>query len=181
MKKILKLSEKIAFYSGFSSAVVLLLSFVLVLAEVVLRSFFHGTLYITEEYTGYAIVFLTFISLAYCQREKGHIRMTFIHSTLKLKGRGLAILEIYALFVTMLLTLIIVVYTTRFFGEAVAYKTQSMQISKTYLAIPKVLIPVGCFMYAVECFCEIVKCVNCIQEEDYSYFKSEDTLDLSIE
>lgn len=48
----------------------LCVALVMICAEIVLRSVFDRTLYITDEYSGYLMCGLTFCALAYTLREK---------------------------------------------------------------------------------------------------------------
>lgn len=175
LKNIIQIIDKVGTVSGVASGILLLAALVMVLVEIVLRTLFHGTVYITDEYSGYVMVGITFISLAYGIREKGHIRMVFLRNLLK--NRGLAVLEIIVLLIGLCLMIVITYETFLFFWEAVVYKTQSMQVSKTYLAIPKLLMPLGCGMFAIQLGGEIFKCIQCIQENDYTALMSKEELD----
>jgi len=175
LKLTIKLIDRLGSLSGLISGVMLLAALIMVLIEVVMRSVFHGTLYVTDEYCGYVMVGITFLSLAYCLKEKGHIRMTFLQRILK--GRGLALLEIAALTVGMVLMAIVTWKTFWFFWEAVEYRSQSMQVSNTYLAIPKAMMPLGCGMFAIQFFGEILKCVESLKNGDYSALIKKDEMD----
>lgn len=176
MKTAIKVIDRLGTFSGVISGVMLIAALIMVLIEVVMRSVFHSTLYVTDEYCGYVMVGITFLSLAYCLREKGHIRMTFLQRFLK--GRGLAILEIATLIVGLVLMTVITYRTFWFFWEAAEYKSQSMQVSNTYLAFPKVMMPLGCGMFALQFLGEIFKCIGYIREGDYSALVIKEELEI---
>ena len=175
MKRLIKLIDGLSNAAGAVSAVMLCLSLLLVIGEVVLRSFFSRTLYITDEYTGYLMAGITLFGLAYSLKEKGHIRMTVMHRFLK--GRKRAWLDIFTFVIGFVLMSIVTYTTFNFFWEAVLYKTQSMQISKTYLAIPKSLLPLGCFIFALQFLGEILKSLVQIRENNFPDLSREEELE----
>ena len=165
MKRLVKKIDSVSNIAAVISAVMLCLGLVLVVTEVVLRRFFTKTLYITDEFTGYLMVGITFFGLAYCLKEKAHIRMTILHRLLK--GKKRACLDIFTLVVGFVLMAIVTYSTGKFFWEAVVYKTQSMQISKIYMAIPKSLLPLGSFIFTLQFLGEIMKSAVQISENDF--------------
>ena len=179
MKRLIKLIDGLSNIAGAVSAVMLCASLLMVIGEVVLRSFFSKTLYITDEYTGYLMAGITFFGLAYCLKEKGHIRMTVMHRFLK--GRKRAWLDTLTFSIGFALMSIVTYTTFNFFWEAVLYKTQSMQISKTYLAIPKSLLPLGSFLFALQFLSEILKSMVQIRENDFPDLSREEELEQALE
>ena len=165
MKRLIKKIDCLSSIAAVISAVMLCIGLVLVVVEVALRRFFTKTLYITDEFTGYLMAGVTFFALAYCLKEKGHIRMTILHRFLK--GKKRACLDILTFLAGFVLMAIVTYSTGKFFWEAVVYKTQSMQISKIYMAIPKSLLPLGSFIFAMQFLGEIMKSVVQIRENDF--------------
>lgn len=176
MKKFIRLCDGLSVLSCWICIVLLLIALVMVLAEVFLRVLCNGTLYITVEYSGYIMVALTFIGMSYCHHEGGHIRMTFIHNVFREKRR--AILEIVILSVAVVLSAYVTYRLGLFFQEALVSRARSMQISKTYLAIPKFFMPFGCALYCIQCLGDICRCILCIKENDYSRFRTEEIEDV---
>ncbi|MDW7675308.1 MAG: TRAP transporter small permease, partial [Bacillota bacterium] len=129
----------------------------LVLAEVIARSVFDETLYITQEYTAYLMVAITFLGLAYALKEGTHIRMAFLHKILK--GRSIIFLDIYALTIGLVIFILITVSTANFFWDSVISQSRSMHVSKTYLAIPQFFMPLGSFVMVLQFTAEILRSI----------------------
>jgi TRAP-type C4-dicarboxylate transport system permease small subunit len=155
MEKVLRWSDRIASLGGALSGAGICLGVLLVTAEIVMRTFFSRTLYITEEYTGYLMTGLTFLALGYTLREKGHIRMTFLHTTLH--GKKRLLLEAICLLTGLVFTLLMTWTTALFFWDSVVYGSRSMQISETYLAIPQFFLPLGSGIFALQFGAELLR------------------------
>ncbi|WP_366923042.1 TRAP transporter small permease subunit [Metallumcola ferriviriculae] len=157
MEKLVRLIDRISEIFGRIAGIMMLIGVALVLSEVVIRTFFDKTLYVTEEYTGYLMVAITFLGLAYTLKEKGHIRMVFLHKSLK--GKAKILLELYA-FIIGLTVFAIITYTSgSFFWDSVVSGSRSMQISETYLAIPQAVMPLGSFLVALQFIAEILRSI----------------------
>ncbi|MDD4365744.1 MAG: hypothetical protein PHF19_08380, partial [Synergistales bacterium] len=63
MKKLLHFSDRISSLGGILSGIGICLGTLLVVLEILLRTLFSKTLYITEEYTGYLMAGITFLAL----------------------------------------------------------------------------------------------------------------------
>jgi TRAP-type C4-dicarboxylate transport system permease small subunit len=142
---------------GIAAGIMLLFGAALTLAEIVLRSFFTKTTYIAEEYTGYLMVAITFLALCYTLKDKGHIRMTFLHSLVK--GKARIFLDIYAFFVGFVICAVITYTTAQFFWDSVVSQSRSMHVSATYLAVPQFFMPLGFFMMSAQFLAEIIRSV----------------------
>ena len=70
MKLLIRSIDRIAALIGALAGIMLCVALVMICAEIVLRSVFDRTLYITDEYMGYRMCGLTFCALAYTLREK---------------------------------------------------------------------------------------------------------------
>lgn len=135
----------------------LLIGAALTLTEIILRTFFSKTTYISEEYTGYLMVAITFLALSYTLKEKGHIRMTLLHSVVK--GKARVFLDIYAFIVGFAICAVITYTTSQFFWGSVVSQTRSMHVSGTYLAVPQFFMPLGFFMMSVQFLAEITRSI----------------------
>lgn len=153
MEKFVRLCDRLSQACGIIAGLMMLTGIALVLIEIIIRTLFSATLYITEEYTGYLMVGITFLALSYTLKEKGHIRMVFLHTVLKGKA-GIA-LDILTYTTGLAVCALITVTTSRFFWDSVVTQSRSMQISETYLAIPQFLMPLGTFVMALQFAAEI--------------------------
>lgn len=148
MKRVIKMLDRISAWGGILSGVMICLGLALVLAEIFLRSAFDSTIYVAEEYAGYLMCGLTFFALAYTLREKAHIRMTFLHKFVQDRKRS--ILDLVCYLVGFLFSLGLTWNTFWFFWDSVVSRSQSMQISEAYLAIPQVAMPLGALLLALQ-------------------------------
>lgn len=149
MEKLIRFINQISQVFGFISGIFIIFSAALVILEIIFRNFFNSTLYITYEYTGYFMVAITFFGLAYTLKENGHIRLTFLHKFIKV-GKPREILEIFTHCVGLILFIIITYNTAMYFWDSVVSRSQSMQISRTYLAIPQAVMPIGSFLVSLQ-------------------------------
>lgn len=153
MEKFIRICDRLSEYTGWVAGVMLLGGLALVILEILARTLFSATLYITEEYSGYLMAAITFLALAYTLKDKGHIRMTFLHSVVK--GKGRVALDMYAFAAGMVVSAVITFTTARFFWDSVVSQTRSMQISETYLAIPQFFMPLGALVLTIQFAAEL--------------------------
>jgi len=157
MERFVSLCDRLSKACGIMAGIMMLAGVTLTLTEIVLRTFFSKTTYIAEEYTGYLMVAITFLALAYTLKEKGHIRMTFLHSVVK--GKARILLDIYTFIVGLVICSIITYTTAQFFWDSVVSQTRSMHVSATYLAIPQFFMPLGFLVMTIQFFAEIVRSI----------------------
>ena len=157
MKRLVKWADTLSGFFGALAGVMLCSGLALIVAEIVVRSAFHHTLFITEEYAGYLMCGLTFCALGYTLRERGHIRMTFLLRVVK--GRRHLYLDIICFSVGLLFCAGLTYYTGVFFWDSVVNESQSMQISETYLAIPQFFMPLGALFMTLQFGGEILRTV----------------------
>lgn len=163
---IIRTIEKLTGAFGIIAGLFMVLSVVLVMVEIVMRSVFSSTIYITQEYSGYFMVAITFFGLAYTLKEKGHIRLTFLHRFVKV-GIGRAILEIIVSIVGLIIFAIILKATWDLFMSSFENKSTSMQLSKTYLAIPQFAMPLGSLLICLQFIADICKQILQIKTGEY--------------
>lgn len=173
MRRFIRIIDALSQFFGILAGIFVMAGVVLVMAEIVVRNLFNGTLYITQEYTAYFMVAITFFGLAYTLKDSGHIRLEFLYRVVK-TGKSRAILEIYALLVGLILFIIITYATTNYFLDAVTTGKRSMQISKTMLAIPQFAMPLGSLLISLQFVAEIFKCILQIKTKDYGEQQEEE-------
>ncbi len=155
VKKLIGTCDTLSRAGGVLSGILTVGALILILGEILVRTLFHGTLYITEEYSGYLMAALTFFALSFTLKEKAHIRMVFLFSVLK--GRARKILEVYAYLVGALFSAILTWTTFLFFWDSVVHQSRSMQISETYLAIPQAVLPLGSALLFLQFCAEAIR------------------------
>ncbi len=80
----------------------------LILAEILMRTFFDKSTLIASEYSGYALAIMIYLGLGFSFRQGAHIRITFLRE--RLKGWALHLLEIACAAVGALLCLLSTVF-----------------------------------------------------------------------
>lgn len=157
MKKISQIIDKISDIGAYLVCIAIIVALVLTATEVVVRSFFHSTIYIANEYGGYCMAMICFFSYGYCLKENGHIRMNMIDK--RLKGTTL---HIYHL-VLDLVGLVVSIYMTKFLIESwvdiYQLQTRSIQVSRTLLWIPQIVLPIGSVALCLQFVSEIIKSI----------------------
>lgn len=83
IKKIIKIIDNLSGFSGWIAGMMIFIAMVLIVAEIIWRTGFSRTLYITDEYAGYLMTMITSCGLAYTLRERGHIRMMMLPRFIK--------------------------------------------------------------------------------------------------
>ena len=152
----------------------MLVSTLLVLAEILVRSAFSKTLYITEEYSGYLVAAMTFLALAYTLKDKGHIRMTFLHTMAK--GRAKVFVDIFAYSIGFVFCALLTYTAADLFWDSVVTQSRSMQISQTYLAIPQFFMPFGTLVMALQFAAEAARSMLLLRSGRVDDVEAESTL-----
>lgn len=155
-KKLIAIIDKFSIFSGALSGIMVCLAFALIIAEIITRTVFNSTLYVAEEYSGYLMCCLTFMALSITLREKGHIRMTFLHNILK-NPQHILVLDMVCYVIGFVFSIGVTYFTAMFFWDSVISNSRSMQISETYLAIPQFFMPFGFSILSLQFVAEFLK------------------------
>ncbi|MFV0438292.1 MAG: TRAP transporter small permease subunit [Desulfopila sp.] len=157
MKWLIHSIDRISTASGAAAALLLCLGLAMTVAEIVLRTFFDRTLYITDEYLGYLMCGITFLALSYTLKEKGHIRMTLLFGLVK--GRARILLDGLCCLVGLVFAAAVTWFCTLFCWDSFVTGSQSMQISATYLAVPQFFMVLGALALTMQFVGELLKAV----------------------
>lgn len=174
MESFVRLCDRLSVACGVASGVLMGFSTILVLVEVVARTTFDKTLYITEEYSGYLMAALTCLALAYTLKEKSHIRMTFLHTIAK--GKIKAVVDIIAFMVGAAFCALLTYATGDLFWDAVVTNSRSMQISQTYMAIPQFFLPFGGFVMMLQFAAEAIRTILLLRSGRLDEVEAESSL-----
>jgi len=173
MEKVIRFVDQTNKVFAYIAGALMILSVALIITEIVARAVFNSTIYITTEYTAYFMVGITFLGLAYTLKDKAHIRMTFIYKIFK-GPKARMILELYTNIVGLAAFLIITSATFHFFLDSLVSGTQSMQLTKTYLAIPQFILPLGSLLLSLQFFAEISRTVIKYRRGEFVINEEED-------
>lgn len=176
MKQLIRTIDGLSGLMGGLAGIMLCIGLVLTCGEILLRTAFDRTLYITDEYSGYLMCGLTFCALSYTLKEKGHIRMTLIHGLIKDRKRDY--LDTICFLVGGIFSAFLTLYTWDLFRDSVATGSQSMQISATYLAIPQFFMPFGAGVLTLQFFSEFLKSLLILRGDTAGLVLREEIKDL---
>lgn len=155
MKRLINFIDKMSGFSGWAAGGMTAVAVALVFAEIVIRSVFTKTLYITDEYSGYLMTMITFCGLAYTLRERGHIRMMMLPHILR--GRVRIIFNMVCFVIGFCFCVGLTWFTAEFFWDSVVNESRSMHISETPLAIPQFFMPLGALLLTLQFLAEFLK------------------------
>ena len=130
MKRIGIIIEKIAYLSGCFAGWLVPLMMMLVVVDVFMRYVMNRPLMVSDEFSAYMLVTLSFLGLAYTWREKGHVRIEILvnhfpsrtYSWVRLLG--------------LILTLIFMIQMDLAAYKMIAYALQINLRSSTWLMFP---------------------------------------------
>ena len=174
MESFVRLCDRLSVACGVASGFLMVVSTVLVLVEIVIRTAFSKTLYITEEDSGYLMAAMTFLTLAYTLKEKSHIRMTFLHTIAK--GKAKVWVDIFAFSVGFAFCAMLTYTCADYFWDSVVTNSRSMQISQTYVAIPQFFMPFGTLVMTLQFAAEVIRSILLLRSGRVGDVEAESTL-----
>lgn len=148
MDKLLKWIDKGAQIAGRVAALFMIAIVVLINVEIILRTVFNTSTFIADEFSGYFLVAVVLMGLAYALLHDVHIRVEVIRSRLDRRTRS--IIDALCALAGSLLTLFVAYHALRMVIDAYQLGMTADSISETPLFIPQVLIPVGLLLFALQ-------------------------------
>ncbi|NPA73909.1 MAG: TRAP transporter small permease [Epsilonproteobacteria bacterium] len=147
MKFICKLSDKLQTFGAYLSSLLFIALTLLILTEIVARSFFNVSTMIADEYSGYFYLAAIFIGLGYTFKEDGHIRINVLTSRLSKKANRY--IDIFAGSITLVLILFILYNSILMVKESYEYDMVSETVSETPIYLTQLAMPIGLFLFAL--------------------------------
>ncbi len=146
MTSFLKIIQKVSRLAAALSALILVLMTCHILVEIVLRSFFARSTYVLDEFVGYGIGTMTFLSLSYSLESHSLVRVNLLLSRFGHKAR------LYAELICVAITIFVSGFLLCFFWKGVFYRdfvrhTVSSSISQTPLWIPEGMVLLGIVLF----------------------------------
>ena len=121
-----------------------------ILYEISLRHFFDSSTYVLDEFVGYAVTSMTFLSLAYAFNEGALIRVNLLLSQLGKRFRRM--LEIGSSAFAFFLFAYLFVYFFRGWKRNWDRGTISGSIAEVPLWIPEGIVLIGLFIFVLQLF-----------------------------
>lgn len=144
LKILSSLAEYIARLSTVAAHIGIVMLFamgLLITADVVLRYVFNQPTQFTTEVTGYMMVGLTFLGLAYTLMKGRHIRIEAVSS--RLRSRPRKILYLVTSFISLAFLSACVGPAWNMVWESYTYKSEVLGVLRTPLYLPQLLVPIG--------------------------------------
>jgi len=146
--RLIRAVEWLSHAAGVMSAVLLIGMVLHILLEIVLRSFFSTSTFVLDEFVGYGVASMTFLSLGYALNEGALIRVNILLS--RSAGRTRIALEIFSVVVTLAITVFIAGYFWRSVARNWTRGAVSESIAEVPLWIPEGLVLAGMTLFAIQ-------------------------------
>ena len=130
----------------------------LTMVEVVSRYALHNPLILSDEFGGYALVAISFLGLAYCAREKGHIRITFIVERMSPLTAGR--IRVVTLALALILVAVAAWVSWQFLGDSFTRNMRSNSLLSVPLKWPQMVMPVGFTLFALVLLAQLAKAIQ---------------------
>jgi TRAP-type C4-dicarboxylate transport system permease small subunit len=131
---------------------------VLITIEITGRYLFGFSLLVVDEWSGYLLVIVTFLGLAYTMKTKGFLQIDFLINGLSQRSRHLfnIFLVLIALAYSFVIGWKLVIYTWLNYSTGAV----SVSISQTPLYIPQLFMPLGIFLLVLELIREAITSIQ---------------------
>ncbi|WP_456391790.1 TRAP transporter small permease subunit [Nitratifractor sp.] len=145
MRRCLRFCERLQNLGAYLASLLVLALTGLIVAEIVMRSFFDRSTMIADEYSGYLYLAMVFIALGYTFKEDGHIRITLLTSRLSPEGQRRV--DIFAASVLLAVLGFILYHSIRMVLDAYRFNMVSETVSETPIWLTQLPIPVGIALF----------------------------------
>jgi len=155
MKRFIEQSaRKLSNGGAFIASGLLLILVVLILVEIVLRSFLNMSTMRADEYSGYLYLAIVCFGFGYTFMRDGHIRITFLSS--KVSSKTSSYIDIFAGIVTLGVLCFAFYRTVLLTLDSYHTEVVSEGVSATPLYIPQLVLPLGFLLFIVAVIAYIV-------------------------
>jgi TRAP-type C4-dicarboxylate transport system permease small subunit len=162
MRKLRKVIEAVLDVADAVSGVALVAAMVLIMVEVITRYVIAHPFTLADEYSGYALVILTFLSLASTMNKGGHIRITF--AVQPMPGKISNWLRLVTLIVGLGWVGLAFVVSTEWVIDSFRRGMKSISTLMTPLGYPRMVIPIGLLLLFFAFVLAIGKVIRAIRE-----------------
>ena len=162
MARFTRFIERLSYGTGYAAGLVLLAIIVLTMVEVISRYVLKNPLILSDELGGYAMVTVSFLGLAYCAQEKGHIRITFIVE--RLHPRTTGYIRIASLALGLGFVSVAAWVSWKYLGDSFTRDMRSNSMLRTPLKWPQMAMPAGFTLFALILLGQLVKALQRLRE-----------------
>lgn len=146
--RLVRAVERLSHAAGIVSAILLIGMVLHILVEIVLRSFFSTSTFVLDEFVGYGVAAMTFLSLGYALNEGALIRVNILLA--RTAGRRRIALEIFSASMTLAISVFIAGYFWRSVARNWTRGAVSESIAEVPLWIPEGLVLAGVVLFAIQ-------------------------------
>ena len=133
---------------GYVAALLLVYMVGHILYEIVLRNLFATSTFVLDEFVGYAVAGMIYLSLAYALRQGSMIRVSLVIGNLR--GCARQVLEILCALLTLALTLFLARYFLKEVWRDFERGTTSYSIAEVPVWIPEAVVLLGMVLFALQ-------------------------------
>jgi TRAP-type C4-dicarboxylate transport system permease small subunit len=151
-RKLLTIISSLSSVGMYISGAGILIMALIITLEVIGRYFLGFSLLVTDEWSGYLMVAVTFLGLAYTMRERGFLRMELLIKRLSPQKRNF--LNIILILVALTYSVLIDYKLFLFAWSSYTRGYSSISISQTPLYIPQIFMSLGMTLLVLELFRE---------------------------
>lgn len=162
MARFTRFIERLSYGTGYAAGLVLLAIIVLTMVEVISRYVLKNPLILSDELGGYAMVAVSFLGLAYCAQEKGHIRISFIVE--RLNPRTTGYIRIASLVLGIAFVSVAAWVSWKYLGDSFTRDMRSNSMLRTPLKWPRMAMPAGFTLFALILLGQLVKALQRLRE-----------------
>ena len=159
---ILNLIERLSIAGMYVSGIGVFIMSILITIEILGRYFFGFSLLIVDEWSGYLLVMVTFLGLAYTMQTRGFLQIEFLLNRLSYRKRHLfnLFLILLALVYSFIIGWKLVLYTWSNYSAGIV----SVSISQTPLYIPQLFMPLGMALLILQLISEAIRSILRLME-----------------
>lgn len=150
MEMIDRITTRIATGAAAIAAAIMTLMIGHILLEIVLRSFFDSSTYVLDEFVGYAVASMTFLTLAYALNDGSLIRVNLVLG--RLKGKSRRWVEVGSSSLAFVVFAYILFFFFRSWIRNWDRGTVSGSIAEVPLWIPEGIVLIGLAIFVLQLF-----------------------------
>jgi len=144
------LNDKLSKGGAYISSTLFVALVVLIMTEIIGRSFFDYSTMLADEYSGYFYLAAVFFGLAFTFNEKAHIRINIV--TIKLSENKQRYIDIFAGVLATLILSFALYYSYLFMIDSKDMEMLSENVSETPLYLTQIPIVIGMALFVFAAF-----------------------------
>jgi C4-dicarboxylate transporter DctQ subunit len=161
---LLRFIETISTWSGWFTAIGVVVMAVVITLDVFLRYFFGKPLLFADDISVYCMIFITFVGCALTLKMKRHIMVDLFYKMLPRKAQ--LRLDVATTFLSAFIVWVLTWYTTIWVHDNYHSGYTASGILQTPMWIPMSVVPIGFFFFGLQYIVECVKVVRALHGQE---------------